>query len=776
MTTYNTGNPVPSGDARDRFDNTQTLDELVNSPVPESVSRLGISLKTWHGIRQMIADYLAGLGYESAYLTYAAGVVVERQTQLVQREGELYRVANIDDLPLTLTGTWATDAPKLQAVGDAALRQALLLPTGSTMMRHLGQLVSEKFGERASIRDYGGGEEMADNFAALEATKAAVGLGGVIHIPKLSTGEYTFVGGPVDLRGYIVVPERGVRFLTPTGFHIFSSEVVVTEDLVIRVTTGAAQDYEYVMRKNFNKGTKAGKKDLWLSSAEIRDTRPLPILASSELKYLQVQLGVSDTFTSISPAGSGADSLSFTPPTGGNTQLGLYPIRPGEQMTAGIDLLPDANGEIAVGFTWSTGYCVLRGASAAGAWTLSTKYAGVPVVETPVVRPDGNGDTPGYFPAQNHFTIRFLAYNRAQILISGIVAVEVQLTSGYLMFAGFGGTSVSAITPISWTGWYRSKFAASEGVRTVVLGACGDSMTDDLQSAWMWAAARALDGSLGIRVGGIENRAVSGDTTQQQLNRLSTTPFVNASDVVIFLGPNDIQTANTLANFKTSYSGIIDELRLQGRRVSLVIPPLWYTQAQTGGAGVAAVRAEYGGNIRAAIGRFAADYGLPLVDLSNLSGPISAGFLSNAFTDPMLRDNLHETAYANEIFGEAIARGALAPQIVQVPDKLHPWVPLASSVYGVNFSGTLQYRININGDVELRGTATLSTGSVTDGLTAFTLPEHLKPQVDRRAAAFGNSVSAAYTGNCILRADAQVKVYNLVGATTVSFDNVSFSA
>lgn len=68
---------------------------------------------------------LKNSGYESAFLTYGAGVVIERITQLVQREDRRYRVLNPDDLPLTLTGTWATDALKLSFVGDDALRQEL---------------------------------------------------------------------------------------------------------------------------------------------------------------------------------------------------------------------------------------------------------------------------------------------------------------------------------------------------------------------------------------------------------------------------------------------------------------------------------------------------------------------------------------------------------------------------------------------------------------------------------------------------------------------------
>lgn len=126
---YNTGNPVePDGSDSpfDLHDNSANFDVWANDRTKTSwPDRLGVSRKTWHGMEQQVTDYLIAQGYESVYLTYGPGVVVERQTQLVQRDGELYRVMNAADIPLTLSGTWATDAPKLQAVGDAALRQAL---------------------------------------------------------------------------------------------------------------------------------------------------------------------------------------------------------------------------------------------------------------------------------------------------------------------------------------------------------------------------------------------------------------------------------------------------------------------------------------------------------------------------------------------------------------------------------------------------------------------------------------------------------------------------
>lgn len=131
---FETMNPIGvdgSSDPRDLYDNAGIADLLINGPLGEYLSRLGVPLKSWRGIMQQVSDYLIAQGYESTYLAYGAGVVVQRQTQLVQRDGELYRVMNTSDIPLELSGTWASDAPKLQAVGDAALRQALASPGGT---------------------------------------------------------------------------------------------------------------------------------------------------------------------------------------------------------------------------------------------------------------------------------------------------------------------------------------------------------------------------------------------------------------------------------------------------------------------------------------------------------------------------------------------------------------------------------------------------------------------------------------------------------------------
>ncbi|GAA0259170.1 hypothetical protein [Pseudomonas rhodesiae] len=121
--------------------------------------------------------FMASLGYESTYLVYGPGVIVERQTQLIQREGELYRVMNASDIPLNLTGTWSSDSPKLQAVGDAALRSTLASAEGAGHVGYGSRTVGDRLGDTVNPKDFGGvcdGERypLSDRFATLAAAQA----------------------------------------------------------------------------------------------------------------------------------------------------------------------------------------------------------------------------------------------------------------------------------------------------------------------------------------------------------------------------------------------------------------------------------------------------------------------------------------------------------------------------------------------------------------------------------------------------------------------------
>ena len=180
---YNTGNPVgPDGSSSpfDLHDNAGNLDLGVNSEELIFSDRTGKNRDTWAGFEKKFSDLLISQGYESVYLEYAPGVVVERQTQLVQVGGELYRVKDVDDLPLTLSGDWEIDAPKLLVGGIGWFQQ---VGSGSVIRPFAG-----KVGEQFSVTDFGAIPNTSiDNSAALAAACGAAN-GRTILVPRTQDG------------------------------------------------------------------------------------------------------------------------------------------------------------------------------------------------------------------------------------------------------------------------------------------------------------------------------------------------------------------------------------------------------------------------------------------------------------------------------------------------------------------------------------------------------------------------------------------------------------
>lgn len=163
MTTFNTGNPVPSTAVRDLYDNAENFDTAVNGLAPTWADRLGRIRKSWAGLEAEFNAFLAASGVtfnqfmsmsraefdafmnasdiafqqflvSSGYQDlgeYAAGIQITARNQIFRRDGEFYRSTAGLNLPYTLTGDWATEGPLFLAIGDASLRQELSvrLPT-----------------------------------------------------------------------------------------------------------------------------------------------------------------------------------------------------------------------------------------------------------------------------------------------------------------------------------------------------------------------------------------------------------------------------------------------------------------------------------------------------------------------------------------------------------------------------------------------------------------------------------------------------------------------
>lgn len=125
---YNTGNPVPSADARDRSDNSANLDIGMNGRTPSFFDRKGLRRETWLGMERRFNGFIDGLGWSSVG-TYAPGVIITSHSQFVEREGQPYALKSTVPAtigtPYVVTGDWAAEGVNFKLVGDSPLREDL---------------------------------------------------------------------------------------------------------------------------------------------------------------------------------------------------------------------------------------------------------------------------------------------------------------------------------------------------------------------------------------------------------------------------------------------------------------------------------------------------------------------------------------------------------------------------------------------------------------------------------------------------------------------------
>ncbi|EJV1367980.1 hypothetical protein RXE43_001783 [Pseudomonas aeruginosa] len=225
MTTYRTLNPLGSKDPRDLYDNAENYDTAMNDRTNEQwADRFGVSRPTWFGVEQRVNDYLTAQGFEPGVLEYVDGspLTVDRPTQLIQRDGNLYSVKRPASFPVNLTGNWATDQNLLVAQVDQSLRQQLAEPGGMQMIGALDGKVGDYLPNRIHVRKFGVvGDGVTDDSNALEAAIMAgvpIDFGNLqIRITR-SIGNQATIPASIDWKA--------------SGAKIFMDSTVITESVM----------------------------------------------------------------------------------------------------------------------------------------------------------------------------------------------------------------------------------------------------------------------------------------------------------------------------------------------------------------------------------------------------------------------------------------------------------------------------------------------------------------------------------------------------------------
>lgn len=178
MTTYNTGNPIGSTDAKDLYDNAENLDYFVNGTALSYLDRLGVSRRSLAGIRASSAYEVLG--------PYAAGLVFTGYNQVFSYLGEFYAPGPSIVLPYTTTGVGAAEIANFRNVGDAVLREDLAGASGANFVfwsgEESGQFLEAGWFEPNDLDLTGAADESAKVLAYLNAHKR-------VRLPATTAGQ-----------------------------------------------------------------------------------------------------------------------------------------------------------------------------------------------------------------------------------------------------------------------------------------------------------------------------------------------------------------------------------------------------------------------------------------------------------------------------------------------------------------------------------------------------------------------------------------------------------
>lgn len=669
---FNTGNPVGldgSSDPRDLYDNAGIIDLLVSGAMGEYLNRLGVPLKSWRGIMQQVTDYLIASGYESVYLAYGAGVVVQRQTQLVQRDGELYRVISASDLPLTLSGDWAGDASKLQAIGDQSLRQILASPDGSKSVGYKARTVGDRLSEKVSILDYGAAPQhsysdtLQNDRPAWNLAVVAAGSSGTVHFPEMA--------GWAETHYWI---GTGALNMSVCRVTADPSVVLHVEDIINVVSAPRRNQTAITISRNYPGRT--GTYGFKMGQTEILDEylgAPSAIWSAMESgKHFRDRISLS-TFDAIriSDFASGSytedasgmqsqstDSVNWSNgAAAGTDHQGIMKKAPTQGITYEFLMeIPNTNG---VSGTFNI---VLGRAATTHRWEFTLGSSVVSYY-------DGN-TLIGSFTVLNlmdrvasdvgcmRVGVRMLQNNAAELVINDFVYDTKSVASPirYLAFVvSQTARSTAALRYHNQTD--RTQFASGRPLNVLCIG---DSQTAGANASATWPRmveqlAQHLPG-VGKLV--VTNLAVSGTSSSYWASQVASINFAPYDRVLVMLGVNDNQSLSNvgLTAYLSNLATITNKIVSDGSR------PIWgmgtrYTAPAQSGGGSATFNHGVFARYNAVLKNFCEANSYTLAETIEMFGNNAGrdGSFTGEFSPSWHADNLHPNSYGHLAIASAFA-------------------------------------------------------------------------------------------------------------------------
>ncbi|CAO4196404.1 SGNH/GDSL hydrolase family protein [Methylorubrum extorquens] len=597
-----------------------------------------------------------------------------------------------------------------------------------------------------------------------------------IRLPRTVSGRYRFTESP-GFTERTLDPDPDVALAGPVNF-----DPTLRTRHPIRLHEeregdgGAIDRYDYWFMPEW--GDLPARKKVWLSGGDVDTSTVEAIDCSTALAFRKVFANTSDDWIADTVTAGAADYVPFGLTTDGNWHAGFLPVRGGDELFATFDPGQYVRG---VFVRTTNGYHVFK-AGDTGLAAFSTKIIGQPQETIENVGWFDVDINPAWQTNFAEYGLRLVDSRRIDILLNGTEVFRRRLT-GEVIEAGFGAlfdrSGVATVRSLS-----RVRTRQAVGVRPLNLLIVGDSRLAHLHGSADFWIKDALDGSLGILVQSIDNRAVPGETSGEQLARLqaqgfqnSNNPNITANCLVIGVGTNDGQTLTPVSTMVANVRAKITLAKNNFIPVVLVGFDLWYAKG-TGPAetGVTTYASNLSAPYRSALRRLAGETGVRYVDLSKHNAMYRS--LVNAddrITDPRARDRLHHTAYAYRVNAVAIAQAItaeVAPRMTQkVNDAPFPLVGPFNCLRNGWTATTAPPTYSISEDGFLTARMTLDAGSgavKANGTAIFQVPPNLLP-----SAAGGAVRLTGWNENgfvrLVLDGSGRLLVFDMGGSSLLAF-------
>lgn len=392
----------------------------------------------------------------------------------------------------------------------------------------------------------------------------------------------------------------------------------------------------------------------------------------------------------------------------------------------------------------------------------------------------GNHDS--YAAINSEVQLHVVSANRYDVLLNGFTVAAIT-TQGPMDMVGFGAFFTATAGTFAVNLLYPTVVRKYEGVgsRFISLSVFGDSRSSDRMDCWTEKAKKIADGSSGLRLWEIYNNAVAGQTSAQQLAIMQGVGVTSANVVVISVGTNDAQGQVGVPTYKANLEAMCDICIAAGKPFIIVKPPLWYTQAQSGGKGQPSANYQLTSQYRAICSLVCANKGGKLVDMDAELGPIVSYYVNQSAAidmvgkgDPVVFDNIHFTSSANDIMATAIIKAVMGIIAHDNKVKYHTdWLTVKSlNSWLINTGDNpLQISATRDGAISLTGRVFKSAGSITDGTAIAKLPQILSPRFYTEWMVRGDTSNAKVS----IDKDGMVKIYGMGANNYVSLSGCSWS-